>query len=168
MSFDLTPQSKRYPIDYNVNAQPYSPSSWRSQETPSSPMEQLKVELRLKDSLIESYEREIEKISQKPASPKATIPSTFYEKYRELAEKAKKTELELKDTKQRLEAIMVAISLNPGSATTKLGRYDEEEMAHRIISKMRMLNEENTKMAQMLSYGKSKEKSIELALLRNR
>ena len=56
--------------------------------------------------------------------------------------------------------------MNPNPTSFKNGRYDEEEISHKIISKLKMLTEENDELSRMVSYGKSKEKDIEIALLR--
>ena len=94
------------------------------------------------------------------------IPKTHEELYIRLNEKLRSTQEELEETNLRLESILTAIALNPTQSVISSGRYDEEEVAHRIVTKLQLLTEENDEMAKMLSYGKSKEKDIEIGLLR--
>ncbi|ODV83451.1 hypothetical protein CANARDRAFT_184368, partial [[Candida] arabinofermentans NRRL YB-2248] len=134
----------------------------------------LKVQCLLKDSIILKLEKEIKRIQLilKSASSKNSDPGSFEipknheELYLRLTEKLESTQSDLEDTKLRLEAVLTAVTLNPLHSATKDGTYDEEEIAHKIISKMQMLTEENEEMSKMLSYGKSKEKDIEIGLLR--
>lgn len=94
------------------------------------------------------------------------IPKTHEELYIRLNEKLRSTQEELEETNLRLESVLTAIALNPTQSIISSGRYDEEEVAHRIVTKLQLLTEENDEMAKMLSYGKSKEKDIEIGLLR--
>ncbi|GME77449.1 unnamed protein product [Ambrosiozyma monospora] len=142
-------------------------------------LDSMKIKLQLKQSIIDKLEKEVERqntilksftstSSSSGSNEEANfeVPKNHVDIYNKLAEKLQATEDELSDTKLRLEAVLTAIALNPTQSTTKSGRYDEEEVAHKIITKLQMLTEENDEMAKMLSYGKSKEKDIEIGLLR--
>ncbi|GMF52690.1 unnamed protein product [[Candida] boidinii] len=95
-----------------------------------------------------------------------SLQTTHEELYIRLNEKLRSTQEELEETNLRLESVLTAIALNPTQSIISSGRYDEEEVAHRIVTKLQLLTEENDEMAKMLSYGKSKEKDIEIGLLR--
>lgn len=140
-----------------------------------SEIENLKNKLQLKDIIISKLESELEKSkdfkntilkTQNESNGKFEIPKNYEDLYHKLVEKIQLTETELTETKTRLEALITAISMNPNPTSFKNGRYDEEEISHKIISKLKMLTEENDELSRMVSYGKSKEKDIEIALLR--
>ncbi|KAH3665416.1 hypothetical protein OGAPHI_003600 [Ogataea philodendri] len=168
------------PIDYNSRQQLTHEKSRSVQLTNAdsgdmnSEIENDRVQLELKNSIITKLENENSRLKMvlKVSSNKENdnspfeIPKNHEQLYNKLAEKLQATQDELEDTKLRLEVILTAIALNPNQSVTKTGRYDEEEIAHKVITKMQMLTEENEEMAKMLSYGKSKEKDIEIGLLR--
>lgn len=138
-------------------------------------IENYKTKIQLKDIIISKLELELEKLkdfqntilkTQNESSNSFEIPKNHEELYHKLVEKVRSTEAELEDTKTRLESLITAISMNSTSSSFKSGRYDEEEISHKIISKLKMLTEENDELSRMVSYGKSKEKDIEIALLR--
>lgn len=143
--------------------------------TDPSEIETFKGKLQLKDIIINKLESELEKMkqfqntilkAQNDSNGNYEIPKNYEDLYLKLVEKIQATESELADTKTRLEALVTAIAMNPNPSTFKNGRYDEEEISHKIISKLKMLTEENEELSRMVSYGKSKEKDIEIALLR--
>ncbi|ESW98428.1 hypothetical protein HPODL_04055 [Ogataea parapolymorpha DL-1] len=136
-------------------------------------IEDHKIQLELKDSIIKKLEEEVARlntilrVSDSDDNKKTfEIPKNHEQLYTKLTEKLQAAQEELEETKLRLEVVLTAVALNPNQSITKTGRYDEEEIAHKIITKMQMLTEENEEMAKMLSYGKSKEKDIEIGLLR--
>lgn len=138
-------------------------------------IENFKMKIQLKDIIISKLELELEKEKefQKILSNSSTdnngnfeVPKNQEQLYNKLVETIQVTKKELDDTKSRLEALITAIALNPNTSNYKNGRYDEEEIAHKVISKMQILTEENDELSKMLSYGKSKEKDIEIGLLR--
>ncbi|KAG7923875.1 hypothetical protein KL905_000029 [Ogataea polymorpha] len=136
-------------------------------------IEDHKIQLELKDSIIKKLEEEVARlnsilrVSDSDDNRKTfEIPKNHEQLYTKLTEKLQAAQEELEETKLRLEVVLTAVALNPNQWITKTGRYDEEEIAHKIITKMQMLTEENEEMAKMLSYGKSKEKDIEIGLLR--
>ncbi|KAG7698849.1 hypothetical protein KL930_002364 [Ogataea haglerorum] len=136
-------------------------------------IEDHKIQLELKDSMIKKLEEEVARLNtilrvSDSDDNKRTfeIPKNHEQLYTKLTEKLQAAQEELEETKLRLEVILTAVALNPNQSVTKTGRYDEEEIAHKVITKMQMLTEENEEMAKMLSYGKSKEKDIEIGLLR--
>jgi hypothetical protein len=165
---------------YNNNNNNYDSRILKQSESKSTDndvpeIENYKTKLQLKDIIISKLESELEKMkdfqntilkTQNDSNGNFEIPKNYEDLYHKLVEKIQSTEAELNDTKIRLESLVTAISMNPNPSTYKNGRYDEEEISHKIISKLKMLTEENDELSRMVSYGKSKEKDIEIALLR--
>lgn len=150
-------------------------------------IETLKLELQLRETQIESLEKEIQKLKSvfnqgltfkqqmQKLQPRPRnlsvdssieIPANLEVIFNQLSTSLKAKNEELDETKKRLESIITAISLNPSNSVTKFGRYDEEAMAHKVIVRLETLTRENQEMAKMLSYGRSKEIHIELELLK--
>lgn len=146
-----------------------------------------RLELQLKETQIESLELEIKKLKgifnqgltfkqqeeQKLKKSKALtydsevqIPASLEIIFCKLSDSLKRKDQELQETKRRLEGIITAVALNPSNSVTKFGRYDEEALAHKMVTRLETLMKENEEMAKMLSYGRSKETTIELELLR--
>lgn len=155
----------------SMDSKPQS-SSTNQTSIGQSEAENFKMKLQLKDIIISKLELELEKekefqkaLAGCEKNGTFEIPKNQEQLYTKLVETVKVTKKELEDTKTRLEALVTAIALNPNS-NYKNGRYDEEEIAHKIITKMQILTEENEELSKMLSYGKSKEKDIEIGLLR--
>ncbi|CDK25184.1 unnamed protein product [Kuraishia capsulata CBS 1993] len=134
----------------------------------SSPVDEVtryRMELKLKDSTIESLCTEIEVLRNIIQSSGADITG-------KAGKDDKQSQIQLleekaRDAEMRLETVLTAIALNPNpGAATRTGRYDEQEMAHKIFTKMKILTEENDEMAKMLSFGRSKQKDIQIGLLK--
>ncbi|CAR22107.1 Mum2p [Lachancea thermotolerans CBS 6340] len=148
-------------------------------------VESMQLELQLKETQIESLETEIQSLKRifnqglsarqeqdsrvSSASQKGrtvempvSLESIFHKMSSVIAAKDK----ELEETSRRLESIVTAIALNPSNSVTKLGRYDEEALAHKMVVRLETLTKENQDMAKMLGYGRSKEQHIELELIK--
>lgn len=150
-------------------------SSTNQTSIDQSNVENFKMKIQLKDIIISKLELELEKerelhqifsTTTTDSNGNFEVPKNQEQLYNKLVETIQVTKKELDDTKSRLEALVTAIALNPNTSSYKNGRYDEEEIAHKVISKMQILTEENEELSKMLSYGKSKEKDIEIGLLR--
>lgn len=137
-------------------------------------IESFELKLQLKDIVIAKLEAELEKEKEFQSTLSMSlknnesfeIPKNHEQLYNKIVEQLQATKKELNETKDRLEALVTAVAFSPNNSNYKNGRYDEQEVAHKIISKMQILTEENEEMSKMLSYGKSKEKDIEIGLLR--
>lgn len=147
--------------------------------------ETLRLELQLKETQIESLETEIQKLKtafnqglmykqgsfqneriSTEVDQTLEIPASIETVFSKLSSSLQRKTKELDETNARLESIITAVALNPSNTITKFGRYDEEELAHKTITRLEMLTKENREMAKMLGYGRSKEAQIELELLR--
>lgn len=144
--------------------------------------ERLKIDLKIKESQIESLENEIQRLSESMNLIESTngsnllnktmngtpvqIPKNINEIFNKLTTNYSNLEQELNETKQRLESLVTAITLNPTNSITNNGRYDELEISHKIILKLDLLKKENEELLKQLSFGKSKEVDIELNLLK--
>ncbi|SCU83962.1 LAMI_0C05556g1_1 [Lachancea mirantina] len=140
----------------------------------------LHLELQMKEAQIESLESEIQKLKgsfnksvmsrQDPrqilSDGTVEIPASLELMFTQLASSLAQKDVELEDTKQRLESLVTAIALNPSNSVTRIGRYDEEAIAHKIVIRLEMLTKENQEMAKMISYGRAKEAHIEIELLK--
>lgn len=115
------------------------------------------------NSLLDSIE---EDENDEDTLNKIIIPENVETILYTLSTKLKETQEKLKMTEDHLESVLCAIALNPSNSITKDGRYDIETIAHKMIVRLEILTKENKEMAKMLSYGKSKEISIELNLAR--
>lgn len=134
-------------------------------------LEALKIDLRIKESQIESLESELNRLTDfdrlQSSNPAETqIPKTYEEVFKRLSENNANLKAELNDTKKRLESLVLAISLNPSNASTNDGRYDELEISHKVILKLDNLVKENENLLKNLSFGKLKEYQIEINLLK--
>ena len=116
------------------------------------------------NSLLDSIEEDDD--NDEDTLNKIIIPENVETILYTLSTKLKETQEKLKATEDHLESILCAIALNPSNSITKNGRYDIETIAHKVIVRLEILTKENKEMAKMLSYGKSKEISIELNLAR--
>lgn len=135
--------------------------------------ERLKIDLKIKESQIESLETEIQRLTESINQTESNnnslnqqIPKTINDIFTKLTINYTSLENELNDTKKRLESLVTAITLNPTNSITNNGRYDELEISHKIILKLELLQKENEELLKHLSFGKSKETEIELNLLK--
>lgn len=159
----------------NIGKDPKSKGNCGENES-TDPVE-LNVKLQLKDTIIRKLQAELELarnqakkfagMETKDGKQVYEIPKNHEQLYERLVEKLQNTDKELEETKTRLESLATAVTLNPSQSQYKYGRYDEQEVAHKIITKLQMLTEENEEMSKMLSYGKAKEKDIEIGLLKS-
>lgn len=98
-------------------------------------------------------------------SAEIEVPERLKHVFQRLITSLMSKERELTEAKNRLEALYTAVLLNPSKTMTKYGQYDEEEMAHRLVTRLEKLVEENQELRDMLDLGKSREKDIQIGLL---
>lgn len=147
--------------------------------------ESMQLELQLKETQIESLEVEIQSLklifndglrlrqehdlralSGPAINASVEVPASLEAIFQKLSSTLATKDKELDETKKRLESIVTAVALNPSNTVTKLGRYDEEALAHKMVVRLETLTKENQDMAKMLGYGRSKENHIEIELLK--
>ncbi|CCH47164.1 DNA double-strand break repair rad50 ATPase [Wickerhamomyces ciferrii] len=174
-----TSQTTRSQFDQFNQRSQFINNDFNNQSNPqfNEKEERLKIDLKIKESQIESLENEIQRLSESQKildnksrlsniNQQLVIPKNINEIFTKLTTNYNKLELELQDTKKRLESLITAISLNPSNSITNNGRYDELEISHKIILKLDLLKKENEELLNQLSFGKSKEVDIELNLLK--
>lgn len=142
--------------------------------------QKLRVELILKNQIIKNLTDQLSTInrtqtrvlgesgwSNSETQPQTLqVPSNHFQLFIDLSQTLQNTNDELEDTKARLEAFVVAAALNLSNSTTVNGRYDEQEMTHRIVGKMAMLQHENERLLTMMSYGNRTSLLVEIGVLR--
>lgn len=133
-------------------------------------VDKLKLQVKIKESQIESLEGEIQRLNESlgPRSNRAPpqIPESLNEIFVDMSTKYFQVTKELEDTKERLESLATAIALNPSNDSTNGGRYDELEVSHKILIKLENLKKENEELMKQLSFGKVKQMELELNLLK--
>jgi hypothetical protein len=139
-----------------------------------SEVDKLKLQMKVKESQIESLEGEIQRLNESLSRGSnaansripTQVPQSINEMFVSMSSKYEKASKELEDTKQRLESLITAISLNPSNNITNNGRYDELEISHKILIKLQNLKKENEELMRQLSFGKVKQMELEMNLLK--
>lgn len=146
----------------------------------------LKLQLQIKETQNECLENEIQKfkkifnegLSYKQMEYKhdhqnahvlsdpIEIPHNLELIFRRLSETLRQRKKELEEATQSLEAVLTALALDPTNSVTRYGRYDAENISHKMVVRLETLTNENKEMAKMLAYGRSKETQIELQLVK--
>ncbi|CAB4255238.1 similar to hypothetical protein KNAG_0J00890 [Kazachstania naganishii CBS 8797] [Maudiozyma barnettii] len=145
---------------------------------------QMKLEFQIKETQIESLEQEVQTLKRllentntnsnkqisstnngSGESATVQIPNSVEEVFVLLSQSLAEKDIQLQETKDTVESLITAITLNPTNNITKEGRYDPQTVAHKLMNRLEILARENKEMGQMLSYGRSQEMSIQLNLL---
>ncbi|CCE79547.1 Piso0_001619 [Millerozyma farinosa CBS 7064] len=135
-------------------------------------LESVKVDLILKDQIIKSLTDQLNALKNNK-NQKSTpansfkVPLNYYELFKDLTTSLKEKTSELEETKERLEAIVVALSMNNQQTITANGQFDEQELAHKMITKLTLLQTENENLLKMISSSNRSSLVIELGLLKN-
>lgn len=145
--------------------------------------QKLKVELILKNQVIKNLTDQLNIINKfKKKKPNDTsdiditkgsgieISKSHYKIFETLSKSLKEKTTELNETKERLEALLVSLNINnvnSSIAFTNHGNYDEQEVAHKIINKLILLQNENENLLKMISFGNKSSLIIEIGLLKN-
>ena len=131
----------------------------------------LQLDLDLRNQMIESLIEQISASSteqvENSRDGSIRIPNNYLKLFETLNKKYKDKSDELEQTKERLESIVTAISMNSQRARTFNGYYDEEEISHKIISKLCALDTENENLLKMISSSNKSSLIIEIGLLRD-
>ncbi|KAH7586433.1 Protein MUM2 [Nakaseomyces glabratus] len=178
-TFDATQSSQ--PSNCSATVNPKEPKE------SSGEIDTLKYDIQVKDAQLQFLQRELTRlksaisvavdntkdISSKTAdkeehitTKEIDVPNSLDIIFRKLSSALQKREKELDETKTNLESVLAAMALNPSNSSTKFGRYDPENLAHKTVVRLETLTKENQEMARMLSFGRAKEKHIALELLK--
>lgn len=146
------------------------PSQQQQQQLPL-----LKMELLAKDQIIKSLSEQLATLKKIKGNSllavkgPVSVPESYHQHFRDLATALQQKKAELDDTKLRLEAIVVAASIfnqNGQPGITVNGQYDAQDLAHKLISKLSVLQAENENLLKMVSYSGKLSLVVELGLVR--
>lgn len=133
-------------------------------------LERVKVDLMLKNQMIKSLSSQLNSFNKaktrKNAPTAFKVPRNYYELFKDLSASLQEKQKELEETKLRLEAIVVALAMNPLSSVTSGGQFDEQDLAHKIVTKLAYLQSENEDLLRMMSSSNQLSLLVELGLLR--
>ncbi|SMN21410.1 similar to Saccharomyces cerevisiae YBR057C MUM2 Cytoplasmic protein essential for meiotic DNA replication and sporulation [Maudiozyma saulgeensis] len=172
-----------YPFDtQSFNNLSLNPS--QVQNSNSNVSDQMKLEFQIKETQIESLEQEVQTLKRllentnsnnnkqalsnnnsNESTSVVQIPSSVEQVFTLLSQSLAEKDVQLQETKDTVESLITAITLNPTNNITKEGRYDPQTVAHKLMNRLEILARENKEMGQMLSYGRSQEMSIQINLL---
>lgn len=140
-------------------------------------IEAVKMELLFKEQVNKSLSQNVTELKANYDKLKATtestgkdslsMPSNFHQLFKDLTRTLNERTLELDDTKARLEAVLVGITMNKDKTITDYGSFDAQELAHRITNKMTVLRAENEALLDMVSYSNKQSFMVELGMLRS-
>lgn len=141
----------------------------------------LRSELAVKEQVIKSLTGEMEAMKearrillfslgkhQFDDSPGSlTLPEDYKQLFLDTYKVLQKTKTDLTQTKDMLEAILVGIAMGGGQGLpTNSGQHDPQELGHKIVTKINMLQNENDNLFRMLSLGNRQGLLAEIAALR--
>lgn len=172
--------------NFNINAPSYIPKNHYNliaqsdYELLQTDNQKLKIELILKQQIIKNLSEQINKNDKLKSKKLAGIydgqetiqlPINHLELYSNLFKKLSTKEQELQDVKSRLETLLVSYSItntNPyyNSTFTKDGAFDEQELTHKILNKLQILQQENQTLLKLISFGNKSSLLIELNMLK--
>lgn len=178
----------KYKYHYNNNNGSNAMSNRKMLETEFVPHDslqeennKLKVELILKNQIIKNLTDQVnlmnkQKTSVQDANHNGTFkaPKNHFQLFQDLSKTLQEKSSELEETKERLEAVLVALACDgmtgaPSSAVSSLigsgYTYDVEELAHKLINKLSVLLQENENLLRMISFGNKTSLLIEIGLL---
>ena len=95
------------------------------------------------------------------------VPTKYVTLFNDLSNKYKLQTKELEESKLRLEAVITAIALNPQRTETVEGAYDEEEVAPKMVVKLKALSAENEALLKMISCSNKAMLLAEIELLKD-
>lgn len=139
-------------------------------------VEMLRMELNFKNLVNKTLNEKLKSLTiNDDAAPTATspgdsriaMPSNYYQLFRDLTRTLNERTQELEETKNRMEAILVGLVMNKDSSVSTDGTFDPQETAHRITTKLSILQKENETLLKMVSHGNKQSLLVELGLLKN-
>ncbi|KAK6203603.1 uncharacterized protein RJT21DRAFT_28578 [Scheffersomyces amazonensis] len=99
------------------------------------------------------------------------VSKNHYQLFQDLSRTLQEKTIELEETKTRLEAVLVGLSISnqEGSGNSNIinqGKYDPQEISHKIVNKLQVLSNENDTLMKLISFGNKSSLLIELGLLK--
>lgn len=133
----------------------------------------LRTEIVMKNQIIKNLSEQLTEARKIKACPHLcskgdfTVPKNHYELFNDLSDALKKKTAELEDTKERFEALAVALAMDNQKSISLNGQFDEQELAHKIVTKLSVLQSENDNLLDMISSSSKTSALVELRLLQN-
>lgn len=170
------------PFPMNVNAPSYSPNSISkveevaskaSGESPGTNTDALIIELAFKNHVNKALNDKLRLVKENgeaaasPGDNRMMMPNAYYQIFRDLTRTLNERTQELEETKARLDSIMMGLLMTKDPAVTKTGSFDAQDLAHRITTKMAVLQAENDALLDMVSRSNKQSLVIELSMLRS-
>lgn len=138
-------------------------------------VEKLKLELMFKNQVNRSFSDKFKLLkveddnesAKSPGNHQMTMPSHYFQLFRDLTNTLNERTQELEDTKSRLEAIIVGLVMTKDSSVSTYGTFDAQELAHRITNKLSLLQAENEALLSMVSFSNKQSLLIEMGLVKS-
>lgn len=146
------------PSNLNYNKQYYKKDD--SFESLQDDYNKLKGELILKNQIIKNLTDQINMMTKTEArSSSFKLPKNHYQLFQDLLKTLQDKSIELQETNQRLEAVLVANNFSDN--------YDVEELSHKLVHKLSQLLQENENLLKIISFGNKTNLLIEIGLLKH-
>lgn len=164
------------PSRMNINAPSYIPSYAKEEggDDMYEKYQRLKVELIMKDQIIKNLTDQMSLATKSRSNERnelnsnsnqtMRVPQNHYELFEDLSQTLQEKTEELEDTKARLEAWVLGSNIS--GVTTPQGRLDPQELAHKMILKLKTLQEENEALLKMMSLSNKVSLMVEVGMLR--
>ncbi|KAF7998980.1 hypothetical protein HF325_006512 [Metschnikowia pulcherrima] len=137
----------------------------------------LKSELLFKDQVNDSLKNKLKYLSieEEPSFPEdesrlgeqMILPKNYMQLFKDLVRTLNERTQELKDTKSKIEAIVVGAVMTKDNLVEYYEAFDAQDIAHRITNKLSVLQSENEALLNMVSYSNKQSLLIEMGLLKN-
>lgn len=181
---NYNPQNYNNQYSYEIKPKPNDNSEIMQQE-----IQKMKMDIILKDQIVKNLTDQIKQYNKSKSKAlddlynidvhkeenntesNVSVPTNHYDLFRKLSREYTSKCEELTETKERLEAILVAYSItntNPyyNTTFTNDGAYDEQELSHKIICKLQLLQQENETLLKLISFGNKSSLLVEIGLLK--
>ncbi|GEQ72535.1 hypothetical protein JCM33374_g6222 [Metschnikowia sp. JCM 33374] len=143
----------------------------------SETIEMLKSELSFKNQVNDSLKEKLKSLNMEEEMPHSEdearmgdsirLPKNYMQLFRDLTRTLNERTQELKETKSKIEAIIVGTVMNKDNSVDYYETFDAQDIAHRITNKLSVLQTENEALLNMVSYSNKQSLLIELGLLKN-
>lgn len=168
---------KAPPSQMNINAPSYVPNYSKNDNgeaaaaaaATAQELQKTRAELVVKNQIVKNLTDQLTTLNKrkKDSGHDTTIkiPEDHYKLFQDLTRTLQEKTSELDQTKARLEAMVVSLTVAP--KFTREGGYDAQEMVHKLVTKLSLLQDENENLLKMVSFGNKSSLLVEIGLLRN-